>query len=277
MRSAAVRHPSMRLATRLATFRRVDYRRTVHPAPVPVALTIAGSDPSGGAGLQADLATFAAYGVRGASVVTALTAQDPHRVWAIAAVDPAFVAAQLEAVHAALDVGAAKTGMLHRTAVVETVASTLRARPMPFLVVDPVLASTSGTALLEPEGLEALRVHILPLASLVTPNLDEAEALTGRRVRTVAEMRDAARALLDLGARAALVKGGHMSGDAIDVLHDGCGFHELRAPRIPGPALHGTGCVLSAAVTADIARGRELVVAVAAAKRFVGDKLGAAR
>ena len=242
----------------------------------PVALTIAGSDPSGGAGIQADLRTFAAFGVYGASVVTALTAQDTRRVRAIAEVTPAFVAEQLDAVLDDLEVRAAKTGMLHRAPVIDAVVARLRARPLPHLVVDPVMVATSGDPLLEPAGIAALRERLLPLATLVTPNLREAEVLTGRAVTTVAEMREAARALVALGARAALVKGGHLAGDAVDVLYDGRGFRELGAPRREGRRLHGTGCVLSAAITAGLARGNDLAEAVAEAKRHVTRAIEAA-
>ena len=243
----------------------------------PVALTIAGADPSGGAGLQADLVTFAAFGVHGAAVVTALTAQNTRGVQAIAAVDPAFVAAQLDAVLPDLAPSAAKTGMLYTAAVVNTVAERLKARPLPVLVVDPVVAATSGATLLDAAGIAALRARLLPLATLVTPNLREAEILVGRPVADRSAMRDAARALVDLGARAALVTGGHLSGDAIDVLFDGGALHEYAAPRVPTPrGTHGTGCVLSAAITAGLAVGRPLTEAVAAAKRHVTGALAAA-
>lgn len=257
---------------RVAPGSRLDYPRPV----AVVALTIAGSDPSGGAGLQADLLTFAALGVHGASVVTALTAQNTLAVRAIAPVDPTFVAQQLDAVLDDLDVRAAKTGMLHRAAVVEAVAERLAARAVPHLVVDPVIVATTGVVLLEPAGVAALRARLLPLATLVTPNLGEAEALTGRPVADPAGMREAARALVGAGARAALVKGGHLPGDALDVLYDGRGFHEFRAPRIATRHTHGTGCVLSAAVTASLARGLPLVEAVAAAKHHVTHALATA-
>jgi hydroxymethylpyrimidine/phosphomethylpyrimidine kinase len=235
----------------------------------PVALTIAGSDPSGGAGIQADLKTFSAFGVWGASVLTALTAQNTREVQAVAEVEPGFVARQLDAVLADLDVRAAKTGMLHRAAVVVAVADVLDARRVPHLVIDPVVRSTSGTPLLEPSGVDVLRDRLLPLATLVTPNLDEAEALTGRAVRSPHAMADAARALVDLGARAALVTGGHLGGDPVDVLYDGRDVRELRAARIAGEARHGTGCALSAAITAGLARGVALDDAIATAKDWV--------
>ena len=232
---------------------------------LPVALTIAGSDPGGGAGIQADLRTFAAFGVHGASVIAALTAQDAGGVRAIAEVAPAFVAEQLDTVLGDLEVRAVKTGMLHRAAVIDV----LVARRLPLLVVDPVMAASRGGTLLEPTGVAALRDRLLPLATLVTPNLHEAEVLTGLTVADPAGMREAARALVALGAGAALVKGGHLAGDAVDVLYDGHGFRELRAPRIEGRRLHGTGCVLSAAIAAGLALGDDLADAVAEAKRYV--------
>ena len=236
---------------------------------VHVALTIAGSDSSGGAGIQADLKTFAAFGVYGASVVTALTAQNTRGVHAIAAVGASFVAAQLDAVLDDLDVGAAKTGMLLSAAVIDAVADRLATRPLPHLVVDPVLVATTGEALLEPAGIARLRERLVPLATLLTPNLREAEALTGRPVANPADMRAAARALLDLGARAVLVKGGHLQGEALDLLDDGRNVRELSAPRIATRDTHGTGCMLSAAIAAGLARGLDLTAAVVAAKRYV--------
>ena len=240
---------------------------------VPVALTIAGSDPSGGAGLQADLKTFAAFGVYGAS-----RRDGTHRAEHHAACGPSArrrpgvrCEQQLDAVLDDLAVGAAKTGMLARGAVVEVVAAHLRARPLPHLVVDPVLVATSGDALLEPSAIAHLRDRLLPLATLVTPNLHEAAVLTGRPVAVAEDMRAAARALVGLGARAALVKGGHLtSGPALDVLYDGHEVHELAATRVPTPRpIHGAGCALSAAITAGLARGLTLQAAVTAAKRWV--------
>jgi hydroxymethylpyrimidine/phosphomethylpyrimidine kinase len=236
---------------------------------VPVALSIAGSDPSGGAGIQADLATFAAFAVRGATVVTALTAQNTSGVRGIAAVAPEFVVLQLDAVLDDLDVRAAKTGMLHRAVVVEALAGRLRTRPLPHLVVDPVMVATSGDVLLEPAAVVLLRERLIPLATLVTPNLREAETLTGERVTDVAGMRAAARALVALGARAALVTGGHLSGDPVDVLYDGRTFQEFGGRRVPIGRTHGTGCALSAAVTAGLALGQPLDEAVEAAKRWM--------
>jgi hydroxymethylpyrimidine/phosphomethylpyrimidine kinase len=239
----------------------------------PVALTIAGSDPGGGAGLQADLATFAAFGVQGAGVVTALTAQTPAGLGDVVAVDPRFVAAQLAAVRATATVDAVKTGMLHRAGVVEAVAAHLAAAPVAAIVIDPVIEATAGGTLLDADGVALLRSRLLPLATLVTPNLAEAAVLTARPVRDVAGMRAAATALVALGARAALVTGGHLPGDAVDVLHDGTALHEVAAPRIVVRATHGTGCALSAAIAAGLARGAALRDAVVAAKAFVRARL----
>ncbi len=238
---------------------------------VRVALTIAGSDSGGGAGIQADLKTFAAFGVYGTSVLTALTAQNTRGVTAIAEVAPEFVAAQFEAVASDLKIAAAKTGMLARTPIIETVARCLGARPIPWLVVDPVMVAASGDVLLEAGAIAAMRDLMLPLASLVTPNLREAEILINEPITEVDAMRRAARRLVALGARAALVKGGRLTGDdyAIDILYDGRAESELRAPRTKGIRPHGAGCTLSAAITACLARGSTLSEAVGAAKRFV--------
>src|SRR5213080_410952 len=226
----------------------------------PVALTIAGSDPGGAAGIQADLKTFHAFAVYGASVVTALTAQDTMAVHAIVDVEPSFVGAQLDAVLGDLPVAAAKTGMLGRAAVVEVVSARLAAHPVPRLVVDPVLIAGGGQPLTERAALEVLRRMLLPLATLVTPNLLEAAALTGRSVRNVADMHDAARALVD---------GGHLAGPPVDVLVDGAAFHERDGPRGGETPAHGTGCTLSAAITAGLAAGLSVADAVARARRYV--------
>jgi len=241
-----------------------------------VALTIAGSDPSGGAGIQADLKTFCAFDVYGAAVVTSLTAQNTTGVRGRVDVAPAFVVAQLDAVLDDLDVAAAKTGLLPTRDIVEAVAERLRSSPLPYVVVDPVLAATAGDALSEPHVVDAIRDRLLPVATLVTPNLDEAAALTGRPVRDLAGMRDAARALDALGARAALVKGGHLAGTAHDVLATADGIEELAAPRVATGPTHGTGCTLSAAIAALLARGVPLRDAAARAKAYVTRALAAA-
>jgi hydroxymethylpyrimidine/phosphomethylpyrimidine kinase len=249
-----------------------------------VALTIAGSDPSGGAGIQADLKTFAAFGVYGAAVLTALTAQNTRGVRAVLGVPPAFVVQQLDAVVDDLEVAAAKTGMLGGGDVVTAVAERLQLRRLPRLVVDPVIVATSGDSLLADDAVGMLRTALVPLATVVTPNLPEAGALLGRSVVTVAEMREAARDLVALGAGAALVKGGHLraadgapSAEALDVLYDGARMWELAVPRVPSARpTHGTGCALSAAITAALACGRPLVDAVRGAKDYVRRAIEAA-
>ncbi len=206
-----------------------------------VVLSIAGSDSSGGAGIQADLKTFSALGVFGATAITALTAQNTTGVMSVADLDPHFVASQIEAVMKDLPVAAAKTGMLSRTAVIEAVASSVRSFSVPNLVVDPVMVAASGALLLSTEAVAAMREHMFPIAALVTPNLREAEILLGReKIADAAGMRKAARDLVHLGAKAALVTGGALEGDALDVLYDGHEIHEYSAPR-HGPRAHGAG------------------------------------
>jgi hydroxymethylpyrimidine/phosphomethylpyrimidine kinase len=234
------------------------------------ALTIAGSDCGGGAGIQADLKTFTVFGVYGMSVVTALTAQNTRGVTGIHVVPAAFVRQQIEAVLSDIGVDAVKTGMLVSTEIVHAVAGALRDHPVRNLVVDPVMAAGTGAALLEPEACEALVRALVPLASLVTPNVSEAERMTGVPIKSASDMHQAAAALIAGGARACLVKGGHLGGDqAIDILHDGKRTHELSAPRLSVRHTHGTGCQLSAAITANLARGRSLVDAVMGAKQFI--------
>jgi hydroxymethylpyrimidine/phosphomethylpyrimidine kinase len=242
---------------------------------VAVALTIAGSDSGGGAGVQADLKTFAAFGVHGTSVITALTAQNTRGVQDVGYVAPEFIGAQLDAVLDDFDLAAVKTGMLGGVAAVEVVVERLGRRSPRQLVVDPVMKASAGGTLLEPAAAALLRARLLPLATLVTPNLHEAETLTGRPVRDVAGMRDAARALVDLGARAALVTGGHLPGAPVDVLFDGHALHELAGTRVAGESPHGTGCALSAAVTARLALGDELLAAVDTAKHWVARAIAA--
>jgi hydroxymethylpyrimidine/phosphomethylpyrimidine kinase len=251
------------------------------PAPprTPIALTIAGSDSSGGAGIQADLKTFTALGVYGASVVTALTAQNTRGVQGVHAVPAAFVAAQLDSVLSDLAVDAIKTGMLADAAIVETVAGALRAGLQRPLVVDPVMVATSGDVLLRPEAVGAVKGSLVPLATVITPNLAEAAVLLGCGTATsVAEMREQARALLELGCRAVLLKGGHGAGDeAVDMLADASGLEAFASPRIATPHTHGTGCTLSAAIAGLLAQGAGLAEAVRRAKAFVWHGLQAGR
>jgi hydroxymethylpyrimidine/phosphomethylpyrimidine kinase len=237
---------------------------------IPRALTIAGSDPSGGAGLQADVKTFTVFGVYGMSAVTALTVQNTCGVTGIEAVAPSFVRAQIDAVVSDIGVDAAKTGMLANAAIATAVVDAVRQHRLQPLVVDPVMLAQSGAALLDTAAREVLIRDLLPLATLVTPNVPEAEALTGMIIRSVADMRRAARMLIETGAQASLIKGGHLAGaESIDVFDDGHSQRELSAPRLATPHTHGTGCQLSAAITAQLARGVPLLAAVECAKRFI--------
>jgi len=244
-------------------------RASRRPSP-PVVLTIAGSDSGGGAGIQADLKTFQAFGVFGTSAVTAVTAQNTTGVRGIHKIEPEMVALQIRAVAEDLRPVAAKTGMLADAPIIEAVARTLdRDVAIPHLVVDPVMVAASGDPLLEEGGEEALRDLLLPLATVVTPNLDEAALLTGSAVRDEAGMRAAAEVLADMCGGAVLVKGGHLGGDeVVDVLlHEGR-LREWRGPRIATRSGHGTGCTLSSAIAAGLARGLELEAAVGAAIGF---------
>jgi hydroxymethylpyrimidine/phosphomethylpyrimidine kinase len=246
----------------------------------PVALTIAGSDSSGGAGIQADLKTFTVLGVDGASVLTALTAQNTRGVAAILAVPPEFVTQQIDAVATDLRIAAVKTGMLNDRATVLAVVEGVRRHGLHPLVVDPVMVATSGDMLLQPDAVDAVRRELLPLADIVTPNLPEAARLLGQPVATdVAAMETQARALLALGPKAVLLKGGHGGGsEAVDILliRDGEPVR-LVLPRVDTRNTHGTGCTLSAAIVAGLALGESLQDAVAFAKYFVHAALLAGR
>lgn len=236
------------------------------PAPTLTALTIAGSDPSGGAGVQADLRAFEALGVHGASVLTVVTAQGTRGVRKADPLRPAMVRAELDAVFEDLAPRAAKTGALGNAAVVEIVADALRTAALAALVVDPVINPTIGRALLDDSGFTAFVREVVPLASLITPNRDEAARLSGRPVRTLAQAKSACKAIAALGARAVLLKGGHFAGaESVDLLFDGNDFVELRAPRLEVPPMHGLGCTLSALIAGLLARGEALGAAVARA------------
>jgi hydroxymethylpyrimidine/phosphomethylpyrimidine kinase len=236
-----------------------------------IAVTIAGSDSSGGAGIQADLKTFAALGVYGASVITALTAQNTQGVRAIHDVPADFIRAQIDAVFSDLDIAAVKIGMLSQAATIEAVAQGLVAHRARNIVLDPVMVATSGDRLLVPEAVEALRKLLIPRALVVTPNLPEAAALTGASLaRNEQEMEVQARELLALGARNVLIKGGHGSGDeSLDLLIGQGDVVRLSAKRIATRNLHGTGCTLSSAVAAGLAKGLDLKVAAQEAKAYV--------
>jgi hydroxymethylpyrimidine/phosphomethylpyrimidine kinase len=241
---------------------------------VPRALTIAGSDSGGGAGIQADLKTFAMLGVWGTSAVTSVTVQNTEGVTGVADVPAQIVGAQIRAVAGDIGVDAAKTGMLSSPEIIEEVAIALEQFQVPKLVVDPVFVSKHGHQLLRPDAVEALREGILPLATLATPNLSEASGLCGFDVRTRDDMERAAEAILALGAGAVLVKGGHLAeGPADDLFVDGERREWLSAERIDSAHTHGTGCVLSAAVAAHLARGEELLHATRLAKEFVTEAI----
>jgi hydroxymethylpyrimidine/phosphomethylpyrimidine kinase len=242
-----------------------------------VALTIAGSDSGGGAGIQADLKTFAAFGVFGTSVITALTAQNTLGVRAVADVEPAFVRAQLDAISEDFAVAGAKTGMLARRPIIETVATHLRNRRLRNLVVDPVMVAASGDVLLAPDAVAAMRELMLPLATLLTPNVHEAEILSGLAIEDVPAMHRAARTLVELGARAVLVKGGRFGGPtSVDVLCNVGTMREFSAPRVAVSRAHGTGCTLSAAIAAALAQGLHLEDAIQTAKHYVTRALATA-
>jgi hydroxymethylpyrimidine/phosphomethylpyrimidine kinase len=240
---------------------------------VRVALTIAGSDSGGGAGIQADLRTFAAHGLHGASAITAVTAQNTVSVVDYVALEPRMVVAQIDAVASDMTVSAVKTGMLANRPIVEAVAEALARRRLPHLVVDPVMVAKSGDRLLDAAAEAAYLERLFPLAEIVTPNLAETEALLRRRVRSVEEMGRAARDLRALGPRAVLVKGGHLEGDPVDVFFDGERMEELPGPRIATSHTHGTGCTLSAAIAARLALDEDLREAVRGAKAYLTEAL----
>jgi hydroxymethylpyrimidine/phosphomethylpyrimidine kinase len=245
---------------------------------VQIALTIAGSDSSGGAGIQADLKTFAAFGVYGASVITALTAQNTRGVSGIHPVPPAFVTAQVDAVFDDLDVNAVKIGMVAELVIIEAIAAALSRWKPKHIVLDPVMVASSGASLLSAEAVEGLRTRLIPRASLVTPNLPEAAALLSESVASdEAAIRDQGKRLLALGARAVLIKGGHGQGaESIDYLFRGDEVVALPAPRIATANTHGTGCALSSAIAAGLAKGEPLETAVRHAKTWISAAIAAA-
>lgn len=233
------------------------------------ALTIAGSDSSGGAGIQADLKTMAAFGVFGTSAITCVTQQNTLGVYGVTALDAAAVAGQMDAVMNDIGADAAKTGMLGTAAIIEAVADRILALGVPNLVVDTVMRATSGAALIDDDAVETYARLMLPLATVVTPNILEAEMLSGVSIDSNDAAEEAARRLHDRGARAVLITGGHLEGDAVDLFFDGTSFERLSSPRVPGGERHGTGCTLSAAIASGLALGNALPDAVANAKRYV--------
>ena len=245
------------------------------PKSIPVALTIAGSDSGGGAGIQADLKTFVALGVHAATAITCITAQNPKRLLAVQPCKPAVVRRQLEAVFEELPPAAAKTGMLYSSAIIRVLISFFHSRRRIPLVVDPVMISTSGARLLEPSAVRLLKSRLLPLAALATPNLDEAAILAGKTLKSVEDLRWAARQIHQRFGCAALVKGGHLknSMEATDVFFDGKKELLLKAPFIRGVRTHGTGCTYSAAITAFLSQGDELLKAVTRAKKFISQAI----
>lgn len=233
------------------------------------ALTIAGSDSGGGAGIQADLRTFTAIGVYGTSAITAVTAQNTLGVTAVLALPPDLVVAQIDAVVADLGADAVKIGMLANAAIAAAVADALARHRLSPVVLDPVMVAKGGASLIDEAAVAVLRSRLFPLATVVTANIPEAEALTGITVTDIAGARRAASAMVGAGARAAIVKGGHLSGDAVDVLFDGAAFTEFSHMRIATVHTHGTGCTFASAIAAHLALGSSLLDAVGAAKAYV--------
>ena len=240
---------------------------------IPVALTIAGSDCTGGAGIQADLKTFAAHGVYGESVITSVVAENTCQVFSRQDISPEMVTAQLDAVYRDIPPDVVKLGMLPTVQVVEAVADWLTAHPGRPVVTDPVLVATSGDDLVERRALETIQTRLLPITDILTPNLPEAEALTGIAVNDEVSMKAAAAILCNQGAKAVLVKGGHLQGEALDILCDGKEYYRFSTPRIPTRCTHGTGCTLSSAIAANLALGKPLVEAVRLAKEYLQEAI----
>ena len=241
---------------------------------MPSVLTIAGSDSSAGAGIQADLKTFAALGVYGTSALAAITAQNTLGVTAVHELPPEIVAAQIDAVVRDIRPDAVKTGMLSRAPIIQVIAQKAKEHGLPNLVVDPVMVAKSGDRLLRQDAVRALRDLLLPLAAVVTPNLPEAEVLVGRKLSSGDEIRQAAKEIVALGPAAVVMKGGHLKSEAaMDLLYDGRQFHEYSAPRIETTSTHGTGCTFASAIAAFLARGEPLADAVGHAKQYLTEAL----
>lgn len=241
------------------------------------ALTIAGSDSGAGAGIQADLKTFGAHGVYGTTAITAITAQNTRGVHAVHALPPALVRAQIEAVATDFHLHAAKTGMLATAAIVDTVASSVREFAIPFLVVDPVMQSTSGDTLSADDVLVAVRTDLLPCAFVVTPNIPEAERLSGITITTHEHRHEAARIIRDFGVRAVIITGGHVADPTItDLLYDGEAFVEFGVERVASDQTHGTGCTFAAAIAAHLAQGRSLGEAIPLVQQYIAGAIRAA-
>lgn len=233
------------------------------------ALTIAGSDCSGGAGIQADLKTFSANGVFGMSVIVSVVAENTSRVISVENVSPEMIKNQIDAVFEDIEVDAVKVGMLSDSVCMNTVAEKLLHYKPQYVVVDPVMIAKGGHALMQEDALSTLTEKIIPLAYILTPNIPEAETITGMKISGLEEMKKAAEKIYSMGAENVLIKGGHLDGDALDVLFDGKEFHTFSAERINTKNTHGTGCTYSSAIAANLAKGVPLVLAVAKAKAFV--------
>ena len=240
---------------------------------VPKAMTIAGSDSGGGAGIQADLKTFAALGVYGTVTLTAITAQNTVGVSGVHEIPTDMIVAQMDAVMSDIGADAVKTGMLSSQEIVEVVAAQVAKHGIRSLVVDPVMVAKSGDALLRDDAVNAVCTKLVPLAAVVTPNIPEAEALTGTTIESDDDVREAARRIIGMGARSVVVKGGHREGPAVDVLYDGSEFREFTAPRIDTVNTHGTGCTFASAVAAGLAQGRSVEEAVGQAKDYVTEAI----
>jgi hydroxymethylpyrimidine/phosphomethylpyrimidine kinase len=240
---------------------------------IPTAMTIAGSDSGGGAGIQADLKTFAALGVYGTSALTAITAQNTIGVTGVHEIPTDIIAAQIEAIITDIGADAVKTGMLSSSAIVEVVAQELKRHRVEALVIDPVMVAKSGDPLLQQEAVEALRAKLVPLAAVVTPNIPEAEVLTGLKITSLDDMRLAAEKIIEMDARGVVVKGGHLAGPATDLFYDGSRFQEFTAPRIDTKNTHGTGCTFASAIAAGLARRLSVIDSVAQAKEYVTEAI----
>lgn len=241
----------------------------------PIALTIAGSDSGGGAGIQADLKTMTVNGVFATSAITALTAQNTTGVTAILEVTPAFLGSQLDAVFTDLYPDAIKIGMVSSSDLIDMIASKLVQYDASNIVLDPVMVTTSGARLISEEAIETLCSHLVPLASIITPNIPEAEVLSGSTIFTISDMEDAAKKIFHQYGTSVLLKGGHNLNDANDLLFDGSSLHWYQGERIDNPNTHGTGCTLSSAIASNLAKGKNLDASVASAKRYISGALSA--
>lgn len=243
----------------------------VPPNRVPIALTIAGSDSGGGAGIQADIKTFSSLGCYAASVITAVTAQDTKRVYDFVEMTPEFVAKQIDAVMNDIGAEAVKTGMLASAPIIETVAERLKHHGVTNLVVDPVMVAKGGDKLLHDSAVKALKDRLLPLALVVTPNIPEAEVIVGRKLTNWEEIKDAAREIHEMGAANVVIKGGHYEGEltATDILYDGKGYRDFAVGWVQTTSTHGTGCTFASAIAALLAKGENVPTAIAGAKAFV--------